>query len=639
MSGATLTPYGKFSYGYALGENGWKPGMDENWQILDALLNPAFTQVRASSTSLTLALTTGLTITETAITTVGNSPIALADNATNYVERTPGGTVTVNSTGFTRGKLPILIATTVAGVVTQLQNVGLFSAPIARLTDDSAGTLIAGFAGESITFRGSKATGTNSSAGDLIIGGAISTGTATGGDLVFQTATTGSSGTASQTLATRFTIKHNTGDLISTGSFFQFGTNPSSAGTFRVPSGFALTGRNNANSGNIELLSLTAGDLVKLAGYFTLPAALPTAAGAFLAVSTAGVGSWLIPGGGSGSLSGLTSGKVPVANSATSVIDSIISADTATVSIAGTLSVSGYLTVGSNVSTAGDIRLANLGAVSGRNAANSGNIEIISLTAADKVKLGGFLTLPAGVPTATGQVLAVGTDGVGSYLTPSTGTGGGTTLYPYAAPGSPSAYNDEFQSATLNGIWANIGSLSTGTRTVNKFGDFLCLDDLGNADYVYLTQSLGTFGTATNSFSVTVRVAVSGQDQFAKAGVELWETATSTVSHLVGYRLQFVSSDAQVNGYTANNGSYTNLGTTQNTGKYQQMVFLHLERDASGGTIRFYFSYDGVAWRKLMSQSYSSNFVTLALLLGGASSVHSQTMVDFVRVNWLFLTT
>lgn len=122
---ATLTPYGKFSYGYALGENGWKPGYDENWQILDALLNAGFQQNRSTTTGLTWGYNSGLSLSPTGVSTIAAGTLTLTDNTTNFIERTSGGVVSTNVTGFTSGRIPLAVVITSSGAIVAVRNVSL----------------------------------------------------------------------------------------------------------------------------------------------------------------------------------------------------------------------------------------------------------------------------------------------------------------------------------------------------------------------------------------------------------------------------------------------------------------------------------------------------------------------------------
>ncbi|MBK9066957.1 MAG: hypothetical protein IPL76_08730 [Gemmatimonadetes bacterium] len=109
-------------YGWTLGENGWKAGMDENALRLDAMAHEQWAQNRAATAGLTYGYFGGVTMDTGAPVRVANGTVALANNTVNYVERTAAGVVSANAAGFTAGRIPMAKVTTAAGAITAVED-------------------------------------------------------------------------------------------------------------------------------------------------------------------------------------------------------------------------------------------------------------------------------------------------------------------------------------------------------------------------------------------------------------------------------------------------------------------------------------------------------------------------------------
>lgn len=118
---ASLTPKIGFSYNYGLGENGWKPGYDENWVRADALINSTYGYNRATTLGLLYGYLGGYAHVNGAVTLIASGTVLLTNTATNYVERNAlTGVVTANTTGFTNQKIPIAVIVTLGGAITSV---------------------------------------------------------------------------------------------------------------------------------------------------------------------------------------------------------------------------------------------------------------------------------------------------------------------------------------------------------------------------------------------------------------------------------------------------------------------------------------------------------------------------------------
>lgn len=80
-------------------------------QLAEFSQNPTWTR------GLRFAMRGGRVRNDTAVTEIGAGAIDLADSATNYIELTPAGSVTVNQTSFTPGRIPLYTVATSAGAV------------------------------------------------------------------------------------------------------------------------------------------------------------------------------------------------------------------------------------------------------------------------------------------------------------------------------------------------------------------------------------------------------------------------------------------------------------------------------------------------------------------------------------------
>ncbi len=93
-----------------------------DWAILDGVLSPAaaFGWNQNTTIGLTFGYYGGVIFEDAAPVTVAAGTIALTASATNYVQRTNQGMVSVNQTGFTPGYVPMAAVVTNTGSITQV---------------------------------------------------------------------------------------------------------------------------------------------------------------------------------------------------------------------------------------------------------------------------------------------------------------------------------------------------------------------------------------------------------------------------------------------------------------------------------------------------------------------------------------
>jgi hypothetical protein len=116
------------TYGFNRGDD-WLDAGNENFEQMARTLLLQWANKRSTTTGLTYGYYGGVQDTGSAFTFGSDSTIALTDNATNYVERTKGGTVSKNTTGFTYDgtKVPMAKVTTSSGAITVIEDWRFYS--------------------------------------------------------------------------------------------------------------------------------------------------------------------------------------------------------------------------------------------------------------------------------------------------------------------------------------------------------------------------------------------------------------------------------------------------------------------------------------------------------------------------------
>lgn len=104
------------------GYSPWNTDMDGDLKMLNAWALLAWANNVATTTSLTYGYHGGPLYTGGAFSMIADGTIALSDNATNYVERTTGGSVSKNTAGFTAGRVPLAKVTTLSGAITAIED-------------------------------------------------------------------------------------------------------------------------------------------------------------------------------------------------------------------------------------------------------------------------------------------------------------------------------------------------------------------------------------------------------------------------------------------------------------------------------------------------------------------------------------
>lgn len=140
---------------------------------LDDAASPAtlFGRRATTTTALTWGFYGGTILVDGVLTQIANSTVALTANATNFVEATPAGVVSANTTGYTAGRIPLYTVVTGASTISSYTDHRAWVQPasitgrLALAMSDANTTLTAAQARNQIL----EFTGTLTAARDIIV--------------------------------------------------------------------------------------------------------------------------------------------------------------------------------------------------------------------------------------------------------------------------------------------------------------------------------------------------------------------------------------------------------------------------------------------------------------------------------------
>lgn len=234
----------------------------------------------------------------------------------------------------------------------------------------------------------------------------------------------------------KFTSSSGLGDSIvnEVSGMIRVGTSPGQAGIIGLPNDAWITGRNAANNGDLNIIRIAASGVVQIAatsitassagglGCSTLsvgstftwggvgytPPVADGSSGQFLQTNGSGTLTWATAGGG---ITGLTTGKIPKAASASTLTDSIMTESGSTISVAGTVSATTLTASGTVNAQVIDYDKAILTSttIGGGGGSVPDNVMVV-LTAVSNPNT---ITLPAAA-SHTGRLVWVKRDGAGS---------------------------------------------------------------------------------------------------------------------------------------------------------------------------------------------------------------------------------
>ena len=254
-------------------------------------------------------------------------------------------------------------------------------------------------------------------------------------------------------------------------------------------------------------------------------------------------------------------------------------------------------------------------------------------------------------------------NGIIEISTGGSGGGGGASYWPDAPPKFPSAWDDEFNSATPSGLWTNcttyaqVGTVLAGTAHVTsanttRFPGWFqsTLNSVASDTWWAMTEP---FAPGNVAYSVTVKVGmwvyrntyftlfINNGVSGAADGVE---AKFGGASFNFAPQVIFASTDS---GTETSRYSYVPGNSHQNYPAFDGNVFLHLQCDTSSNWT-MWVSSNGVSWVNVMnpttvnnvSTTYSKVFTATQIVLNhdiASEGVQSQCAIDWIRVNWLTL--
>lgn len=125
---SSLTPELAIPYAFTANEDPGTEPFDRHRLIVDRGMPKHFSTDIAATASLTYGYYGGIVVTGGVLTRVAGGTIALTNAATNYVERTGAGVVSVNTSGWTSGKYAMAKVVCAGGVITDIQDWRCFGA-------------------------------------------------------------------------------------------------------------------------------------------------------------------------------------------------------------------------------------------------------------------------------------------------------------------------------------------------------------------------------------------------------------------------------------------------------------------------------------------------------------------------------
>ena len=226
-------------------------------------------------------------------------------------------------------------------------------------------------------------------------------------------------------------------------------------------------------------------------------------------------------------------------------------------------------------------------------------------------------------------------DGAGEWVAAAdeTGGGGGGAVFPDDAPGSPSAFDDEFTAGSLDAKWTEVGSPHASfTKFANKFDSWWGMEGTGNAtnDYI-IRQTLSGF-TAGVAFQATIKCSFGWKQGSGPLymGINVGDASTFETSNYTEFRMTTSSDELKIDEWHGSGLFGVNPGP-----KYGgNTLFLHIQRDASN-VMRYYVSFDGISFSQVGSQTTAYTLAYLFLRAYGSTSSGNpcRLLIDWVRVN------
>lgn len=213
--------------------------------------------------------------------------------------------------------------------------------------------------------------------------------------------------------------------------------------------------------------------------------------------------------------------------------------------------------------------------------------------------------------------------------------GGGAATFPIAPPETPSAFDDEFVTPTLDAKWTQ--TLTPGisyTVDYDKYGSWLSSKGPGSvADReLQIRQALSGFAAGT-ALSLTCRLAMRSAmpgSLTARCTVAIGDNSSYTTGNYVGFGIALGSANQMNAEVFDGGGSDYSAALPSGAGE----VWFHFQR-TTGNVVNLWISLDGTGWQRISSETrnWAASYLFISLRTHNAAANPGEELVDFVRVN------
>jgi len=213
-----------------------------------------------------------------------------------------------------------------------------------------------------------------------------------------------------------------------------------------------------------------------------------------------------------------------------------------------------------------------------------------------------------------------------------------TTTGPDAVPASPSAYDDEFTTSTLNPKWILRADASSSAQSVkyNKFGTWFSYFHSGSVigqSGIHITQP----ATFSIDDAIYTKMSVDGTQNYHGVFVVVLDNISKFASgsgFRFGYEYRNTETRFYVDTVTSGSISYAVL-TFDNSSKTSGPQYIRTKR-IGASSVEFMISSDGVSYEYaglVTIPNFVATDVGLTLTNGGATQA-VQCGIDWIRWNW-----
>lgn len=211
------------------------------------------------------------------------------------------------------------------------------------------------------------------------------------------------------------------------------------------------------------------------------------------------------------------------------------------------------------------------------------------------------------------------------------GSGGTVIKVPDANPTSPSAYDDEFNTSTLNAKWTAASSGITYDIDTRRIGKLWGTTTSGT-DYLKITQSYAPAGACSITAKIWNRMVANYNTTFIiLANTDETDTRKLASTYSSGHRWEYRT--------IIGGAAEAAVGSSVTPSPLQYYYYLHLQRGGSNNW-NAYASNDCVIWQQVGTAGVTHTFTIAKIIVGiyangGASAWEGG--VEWIRADWLTL--